>query len=51
MSEKKEEERTYKVVLVGKSGVGKTCIINQFVNKTFEPETSTTQGTKFSKKN
>ena len=51
MSEKKEEERTYKVVLVGKSGVGKTCIINQFVNETFEPETLTTQGTKFSKKN
>jgi len=50
MSEKKEEERTYKVVLVGESGVGKTCIINQFVNKTFEPETSPTQGTKFSKK-
>ena len=49
MSEKKEEERTYKVVLVGESGVGKTCIINQFVNKTFEPETSPTGGTKFSR--
>jgi len=50
MSEKKEEERTYKVVLVGESGVGKTRIINQFVNETFEPETLPTQGTKFSKK-
>ena len=50
MSEKKEEERTYKVVLVGESGVGKTRIINQFVNKIFEPETLPTQGTKFSKK-
>ena len=27
----------YKVVLIGESGVGKTCIIAQFINKTFDP--------------
>ena len=34
-----ENEEENKVVLVGESGVGKTCIINQFVNNKFDENT------------
>ena len=31
-------DEPYKVVLIGESGVGKTCIIAQFINKNFDPD-------------
>ena len=31
-------DEPYKVVLIGQSGVGKTCIIAQFINKNFDPD-------------
>ena len=33
---------TYKVILVGESGVGKTCIMKRFVNNEFKDSTSAT---------
>ena len=27
----------YKIVLIGEAGVGKTCIINQYINQKFDP--------------
>ena len=32
---------TAKVVLLGESGVGKTCIISQFISGVFDPDTVT----------
>ncbi len=37
-----EEEDGIKVTLLGNTGVGKTCIIQKFVNNTFSPQTETT---------
>jgi len=34
--------KTYKVILVGESGVGKTCIMNRFVKNEFKNNTSAT---------
>ena len=34
-----------KVILLGNSGVGKTCLINQFVNKQFSSQYKLTIGT------
>jgi len=30
------DKETYKVVLIGESGVGKTFILNYFLNETFD---------------
>ena len=32
---------SYKVVMLGESGVGKTCIVNRYVNDKFTATTST----------
>lgn len=37
----------YKVILVGESGTGKSCIVNRYVNKTFSENTPTTIGNDF----
>ena len=37
-----------KIVLVGESGVGKTCIINRFVDNVFDPSVKTTIASSFS---
>ena len=39
--ENNKKDTSYKVVLIGESGVGKTCILAQFVNNEFDPETIT----------
>ena len=40
----------YKVVLIGESGVGKTCIINQFNEGKFDPNFSTSISAQFCRK-
>lgn len=39
-----------KVVMLGESGVGKTCIINRYINDTFNPESMTTSGASYASK-
>ena len=41
---------SFKVVLVGESGVGKTSIISQFVDQTFQEDQQSTTGGTFSTK-
>ena len=48
--EEEEEKPTYKVVLIGESGVGKTCIIAQFINNTFDPDTITSSAPQYIRK-
>ena len=43
--------KTCKVVLLGESGVGKTCIIARFINNTFEDNIISTTGTSYAGKN
>ena len=45
-----EEEKVYKTVLLVEMGVGKTCIIAQFINNSFDPDSITTSSMQFSKK-
>ena len=45
-----ENEISCKVVLVGNSGVGKTCIINQYITNVFNEEQLTTTGATYSTK-
>ena len=45
-----EEEKIYKVVLIGESGIGKTCIISQFINNTFDSEQVTSSTAQFKRK-
>ena len=45
-----EEDGSYKVVLLGESEVGKTSIINQFINEEFLEDQETTTGATFSSK-
>ena len=40
----------YKVVLLGESGVGKTCIIAQFTQGKFDPDTVTSLSAQFIRK-
>ena len=39
-----------KVVILGESGVGKTCIINRYINDSFNPESMTTSGASYASK-
>ena len=39
-----------KVVILGESGVGKTCIINRYINNTFNPDSMTTSGASYASK-
>jgi small GTP-binding protein len=41
------QEHQFKVVVVGASGVGKTAIVSQLVNKTFKTESQPTIGVEF----
>ena len=45
-----EEEEFYKVVLIGQSGVGKTCIINQYINNKFDENTMSTISSQYIRK-
>ena len=51
MGEEEEEEEVCKVVLLGESGVGKTCIISRFINNTFEEGLMSTNGASYASKN
>ena len=42
--------KTCKVVLIGESGVGKTCIIARFINNVFEDNTMSTTGASYAGK-
>ena len=48
--EAKENEKEIKVILLGDSGVGKTCIINRYINDEFNPNSKTTLGSNASSK-
>ena len=45
-----KEEKDVKVILLGESGVGKTCIINRYINNVYNNSTPSTLGTAFSVK-
>ena len=40
----------FKIIVIGDSGVGKTCLIHQFCYNQFKPITATTVGCDFSTK-
>ena len=44
------DEEENKVILLGESGVGKTCIINQFINGKFDEKLLTTLSAQFCRK-
>ena len=44
----KKEIKTFNLITLGDSGVGKTSIINRYVNKTFDDNISSTLGMNFS---
>ena len=46
----KQNEKEIKVILLGDSGVGKTCIINRYINDEFNPNSKTTMGSNASSK-
>ena len=50
MDELEEEVPSYKIVMLGASGVGKTSILNQYLRGTFDQETLTTTGVCFNSK-
>ena len=50
MSDEDEAAQTCKVVLLGESGVGKTCIIARFINNTFEENLISTTGASYAGK-
>ena len=45
-----DNAKTCKVVLLGESGVGKTCIIARFINNTFEDNIMSTTGASYAGK-
>lgn len=46
----KKFDKSVKTVIVGDSGVGKTCILTRFIRDTFETDTSSTLGVEFMSK-
>ena len=50
MEDEDEEEEVCKIVLLGESGVGKTCIISRFINNTFEEGLMSTNGASYASK-
>jgi len=46
-----EDDEVCKVVLLGESGVGKTCIISRFINGTYEEGLMSTNGASYASKN
>ena len=47
----KNADKIIKAILVGESGVGKTCIIVRFVNEEYEEATMSTTGASYASKN
>ena len=45
-----ENVKELKIILLGNSGVGKTCIINRYIHDQFNPDSETTLGSSFSTK-
>ena len=50
MGDEDDGTQTCKVVLLGESGVGKTCIIARFINNTFEENLISTTGASYAGK-
>ena len=50
MENEDKDSRRVKIILLGESGVGKTCIINRYLNNEFISESSSTLGSYSSKK-
>jgi small GTP-binding protein len=46
-----EEPLIIKVVLLGETGVGKTCILSRYISNTFKPQMLSTPGANFVTKN
>ena len=46
MNEGCNEKREVKTIILGNTGVGKTCIINGFINNTFDPNSISSIGSK-----
>lgn len=42
-----EADYVFKIVLIGNSGVGKTCMMHKFAKNTFDPNTTSTIGVEF----
>ena len=45
-----ENEKEIKVILLGDSGIRKTCIINRYINDEYNPNSKTTLGSNASSK-
>lgn len=45
-----DKANSCKVVLLGESGVGKTCIISRYVNNTYDEKSETTNGASYASK-
>ena len=50
MSISKEKTPNCKVVLLGESGVGKTCIISRYINGTYDEKSESTNGASYASK-
>ena len=50
MGDEEDEDQICKVVLLGESGVGKTCIISRFVNNSYEEGLMSTNGASYASK-
>ena len=50
MVEEEEDDEVCKVVLLGESGVGKTCIISRFINNTFQEGLMSSNGASYASK-
>ena len=42
-----ENVKELKIILLGNSGVGKTCIINRYIHDQFNPNSESTIGSSF----
>ena len=50
MDKQKGEERFVKIILLGEPGVGKTCIINRYINNEYNEDSPSTYGSSFTTK-
>ena len=48
--EGEEDSNTFKIVLIGEAGVGKTSIISQFIDQTFQEDLQASTGGTFTSK-
>ena len=51
MADSEKKTPNVKVVLLGDSGVGKTCLITRYISETFEQNTASTNGASYASKN